>query len=85
MLAQEKASVKAIDLHVLFELRLGPLKQEIAAFEAALRQNDQEQGRAALAEQLGRAQTVLSLLRYLRVYLKADGSFGDDGAAPPLD
>jgi hypothetical protein len=72
--------VSAIDLHVLFELRLGPLKQEIAGCEAALQQSGQEQGRAALAERLSQARTVLSLLRYLRVYLQADGSLGE---APP--
>lgn len=71
----------AIDLHVLFELRLGPLKQEIAGFEATLGRAGQADNRAALAEQLIRAQTVLSLLRYLRVYLRADGSLGDPPAA----
>lgn len=72
--------MSAIDLHVLLELRLGPLKQEIASCEAALAQAGQADGRAALAEQLIRARTVLSLLRYLRVYLKPDGTLGGEGA-----
>ncbi|HYF61615.1 MAG TPA: hypothetical protein VD886_02310 [Herpetosiphonaceae bacterium] len=75
--------MSAIDLHVLFELRLGPLKQEIAGFEAALSQDGPDGHREALAERLRRARTVLSLLRYLRVYMNADGSLGSGTAPPP--
>jgi hypothetical protein len=79
----ERTSVSAFDLHVLFELRLRDLKQEIAGCEAALQQPGPAQGQAALAEQLCRARTIVSLLRYLRVYLKPDGSLGGEGEPEP--
>ena len=75
--------MSAFDLHVLFELRLRDLKQEIASCEAALEQPGPAQGQAALAEQLCRARTIVSLLRYLRVYLKPDGSLGGEGEPQP--